>query len=1549
MAQKFFNVSNGTNTTLVPVAPDRVNEFAEYARSKGYDYKPVAPYDVTRENVRTGRGTTRRDWIPFGLTPKPASELLLRGITMEKPQVTVSKGVKKDIAEYVIPPNRQVGPDYSIADAMEKKRILGLPNTGAAGIGPQQLPNAFMRGVGEVSGFEQDLIAKQPAIPDEAVFGAFSPFQRTQQPQPAQQPDAGADLPISADGVKVKAANAKWEISEMAPVQSAAQRAMNVSQMNPKTLRSGFVQTVPMSTRSKQNELERRQGVAVPRSGIGPVGSGVMTGIRSAVPNVNLVTAVAPQLAIPMKLAELAGVKVPKVNILPEMTDVEQQAQQEHPVATFAGQTIGGLAGLVPWLKGAGAASKAMQLAQRAKVIEKALPTIGKYAVPLAEMTAGFGAHDQAMLPEDAGAKERLQTAAKSLATSIPFSTTGGMRPSLQALANAGIGFGTSKMEGASNLESMANAAVLAAYPSASKAVSALRGKKPTGVATPAQEQAATQAAVEQLPKQEIPNAIPQQISERMGVGDKPAVGEKVGEGNQVVQGVAQEGVSEQAGKTPEAGVLVGGNEGGKGEVVAPKVAEPGPTNVKPPELMTPELPTELKKAYKGGVEAAKRGYKKQDRRFWEDRINEGKNADIAPEDAFYGNDDAARLFEMGLNGREPEYVTGWRYGKLPESGRSYNFRDQQNEKGVSLMALHGEPIGGIAKTYEMFNSKGKPIVHVSGWLSGYGADGEPIVIDAKELPANDYARKGDRYVYQPKQEPINAPIQEVQAKGTVIPSEQPQPLSTERLPDTTKKTGELPPDGLANSQPITKSSEVAVPSILGNNPTMREGPGALTISRIKNVAVDVAEPGKERLRGLLNTAKTSPNVSEGTKATLSQQEPRYEQQKTRAMKDRVLNWFSEPKPAKEDPVAWEKDLQSRVAESERFIRDPAEDMDSKGAITAALLEHYRNTGNDAAGDSLVLYMDPVMRGAGRMNQAASMLNSLSGNGWVKMMDAYLAENKATISEPKRTEIVQDFKNAAKISDEMRRNKALHKVIGKVAKEVPLKLRDWVDAYRYSNMLSNLQSTERNIYGNIFNTFVTRPASLIRQGKIKQAKTYFDKAWGQLLSGRAFKDAIESFSGSDFSKYADMMDRPKSNVFDAVKREQGPNSKFGRGSWKAITAIPRSYTAQDAFFGSIIGAGEYARLIEARKSPEIAKMMSKRLEERYLYREKLGTKDASLDAMSQALDFLGTWIDKARNAPGFVGPTTSLFVPFLRTIIKLAKFSVAGSPLAYLGRGMNENAIAKAHYGKEFSKLDVAEKEIVVDTLNERKALASIGTAVTLSGLAMAATGNTTWNAPTDEQARKLFYKSGRRPFSFRVGSKWYPMSYLGPFFLGFAIPAAAREAFIDNPNAVDDTVLEKLGNTASGVMQLVMSLTPISGLGKFLDALNGKPDRTISSTVGSIASQFVPLSGMQRWVNKIVDPTIRKPVTFLETIQSGIPGLSDTIAAYTDSEGMDVTRPLSDIWMPYTIGEEGEPPAGDMSYEDQYQERMGQLKENVKARAEVRAQEKADRITNAK
>lgn len=96
-------------------------------------------------------------------------------------------------------------------------------------------------------------------------------------------------------------------------------------------------------------------------------------------------------------------------------------------------------------------------------------------------------------------------------------------------------------------------------------------------------------------------------------------------------------------------------------------------------------------------------------------------------------------FFTAGHKGHDlPQWVTGWRYGNVPQCGVSYNYRDDKPEPGISMMEIttpDGNKIVTKDKLFAIFNGGGRPQVHAAGWLHfDRGSDGEPMLVDAVQI-----------------------------------------------------------------------------------------------------------------------------------------------------------------------------------------------------------------------------------------------------------------------------------------------------------------------------------------------------------------------------------------------------------------------------------------------------------------------------------------------------------------------------------------------------------------------------------------------------------------------------------------------------------------------------------------------------------------------------------------------------------------------------------------------------------------------------------------------
>lgn len=126
-------------------------------------------------------------------------------------------------------------------------------------------------------------------------------------------------------------------------------------------------------------------------------------------------------------------------------------------------------------------------------------------------------------------------------------------------------------------------------------------------------------------------------------------------------------------------------------------------------------------KWYDLGVEYAKECSSEKDA-FWM------MDNDLLQEMTDSGDYSNGLFFHAGFVGREPEWRIGFRYGEIPEAGRSVNHAENRWESGVSCICLDDDhdSIYDVTLGYQ-----GIEKIKIEGWyIGGSGSDGEPLLID---------------------------------------------------------------------------------------------------------------------------------------------------------------------------------------------------------------------------------------------------------------------------------------------------------------------------------------------------------------------------------------------------------------------------------------------------------------------------------------------------------------------------------------------------------------------------------------------------------------------------------------------------------------------------------------------------------------------------------------------------------------------------------------------------------------------------------------------------
>jgi len=418
--------------------------------------------------------------------------------------------------------------------------------------------------------------------------------------------------------------------------------------------------------------------------------------------------------------------------------------------------------------------------------------------------------------------------------------------------------------------------------------------------------------------------------------------------------------------------------------------------------------------------------------------------------------------------------------------------------------------------------------------------------------------------------------------------------------------------------------------------------------------------------------------------------------------------------------------------------------------------------------------------------------------------------------------------------------------------------------YRYSNLLLNPRTHLRNLYSNVIQAFATRPLTKAFSGDLAGVAKYY----GGILTGlpkatQNFKDSLRGYSP---------IEKP-----DIAYLPSGKLPRF-------YSIGPRLMEAGDQFFRSLIVEGELASGKTLKEAEQVAQYS--------LFRSGFDPKNKT--GQGYLLSFIDNFNQKISALRKDVKIGNKTFpnpvgwaVPFLQTPMNVAKQYLEYSPAGLLtipGAKRKKEQLAKSVIGS-----------------------------VALSAIAsLASEGKMTWTPPAGEEERKVFYASGRKPFSVRIGDKWVPFFYFGPFAPMLAVVAATQHYYQQSKSSLTDDQLTKLKNIAADLVKYISEQTPLTGLNGLFKVLSGDIDYTSGGWAGFTAEQFIPWSSLVSYVTKVLDPVYRQAKGFKESIQRDLPLVSSFLKAHETPLGEPSKRNLSDYLLPYTVGRSKE------SYEKQ-------------------------------
>ncbi len=551
-------------------------------------------------------------------------------------------------------------------------------------------------------------------------------------------------------------------------------------------------------------------------------------------------------------------------------------------------------------------------------------------------------------------------------------------------------------------------------------------------------------------------------------------------------------------------------------------------------------------------------------------------------------------------------------------------------------------------------------------------------------------------------------------------------------------------------------------------------------------------------------------------------------------------------------------------------------------AVAQVLMRRYQNAGDY---DNAVQIVERIAeRGtiAGQGIQTLSMWNILTPEGMLYytnklyskankrtgLVEKWFGIKKAKLTPELAAEITKQVKDIQAMKDPTAKQNATRSLLTLVTEQVPPRITDYIDEFRYNNVLSSPRTWQVNFFNNFLQTIGTRPLTKTAEGAIDAFRATLTGTQRQVYLREVpayYRGMVNSF-GKAVTGAIDVLRGKR-----AITRPDIPVTR-DLITGKQRTLLPGAFQiptrimeAGDIFFMELLRGGE-ARALRYRQRrgapvgdiPTEADALAKYT----LFRAPIdpeGTKTGQGKVL-RIIDTATNAVYYARKVPG-----VNWFVMFVRTPMNLFKQMIEYSPAGFataIGAKNVQQQLAKAFVGSIFQA----------------------------SGAWLVANTETTTSAPRGLKEKEAFYAAGRQPWSIRLGDKWLSFNQMPPpIAITLATAAYVKEKFADKTM----TVAQEKGflKTVAGFGEFYTNQTYLKGIGDLVKAAQGD-EAAVGNLPANFGRQLIPMSSLARWVAQLIDPIVRNPgKNTIKSIQSAIPFLSKYVPSFKTPSGEPAKR----------------------------------------------------------
>ena len=590
--------------------------------------------------------------------------------------------------------------------------------------------------------------------------------------------------------------------------------------------------------------------------------------------------------------------------------------------------------------------------------------------------------------------------------------------------------------------------------------------------------------------------------------------------------------------------------------------------------------------------------------------------------------------------------------------------------------------------------------------------------------------------------------------------------------------------------------------------------------------------------------------------------------------------------------VGWEqavKDFHDNVISGKS-----SKDLVAEGAV---LLNNAANS--DASGRT---YLDlandfiEMAHRAGETLQAIKIVQQLSPSGRLYLITKTVAKINKNLTPAQRKAIAQKelgteydakaMKKAAKedirsldkygvkinedfadkyinAKTEVERDNLLSELQKDIAKQMPSTFGEKFTAFRYTAMLGNFKTQERNILGNTASllTKMTKDrlaagiegiGYVVSGGKMERTRS----VWA---GGKLYKEAFADFSAHKAealgeSKYTSVGEKASKEIEDnrtifKVNGTWGTNDasnpfarsiaakgarKLADGGMAVLEGWRKgtnwAMEAGDAIFARTAYADAMAGWLKAHKINSFAEATEAQLDKarQFAAREAQEATFRDSNAVSDFVSELGTgWHDSDNVLARGAAKTLDAIIPFRKTPANVAVRAVEYSPL-----GIAETI----HKGIQAAKGEVNAADVINSACKN-----ATGAAIFAAGWFMKMAGKLRGKEDDDERDRAQ-KAAGAMDYAVKIGNKWVSLSQLSPISIPLFMGVRFAELTEDGEFQLKDIWPLIKGTTSPMLDQSMMqglndALTGLDSYGSDQDAIG----QFIENAMLSYASEYVP------------------------------------------------------------------------------------------------------------